>query len=135
MTAEASLLLKLTTYLTRHIKLDSNGLKDAFGWPLELEFIRGNLPSFAWLSANGPPLRIFGIRRLIGQAPFRLSDLRTRGYRTESLRHPVRPPVKGSVDHYLIAEILGPKAAVIFLCIQTQEGEWFVLDEHRIQQA
>lgn len=135
MTAAPSLLDKLTDYLTRHTELDGERLQGAFDWPSPFAALRESLPAFDWLCAQGTPPRIFGIRPLVDQAPFRLSDLRAQGFKTESVRHPVRPPVKGSVEHYLIAQLVGPQSAVIYLCMYTQSQEWFVLDEHRISRS
>lgn len=102
-------------------------------WPPALVPWRDTLPLFEWLRAGDDAApRFFGIRRLIGQAPFRLSDLRARGYHTASSRRPVRPPVTGSVEHYLIAEIPGPEMALVNLCMLSPPEGWYVLDEHRI---
>lgn len=137
MTAASSLLDKLKDYLTRHTELDGERLQGGFDWPPSFVALRESFPSFDWLCVpaivtQGAAPRIFGIRPLVDQSPFRLSDLRTQGFKTESARYPVRPPVKGSVDHYLIAELTGPQSAVIYLCMYTQSQEWVVLDEHRI---
>jgi hypothetical protein len=133
MPADPLLFDRLKSYLSRQPELDDLHLQENFAWPPQLLPLRESFPSFQWVRVgDATDGRTFGIRRLVDQSPFRLSDLRASGYRTESVRHPVRPPVKGSVEHYLVAELLTPETAVVYLCMCTPSQEWFVLDEHRI---
>ncbi len=131
MPADPLLYERLKSYLDRQSATDSGTLQPRPGLPAQLAALGEIFPLFEWVTAGGGA-QVFGIRRLVDQAPFRLSDLRARGFRTESVRHPVRPPIKGSVEHYLIAQLLTAEAAVVYLCMYAPSGEWYLLDEHRI---
>jgi hypothetical protein len=132
MSPDRHLLDTLGNYLTLHTGLDEARLLKEFPWPPAMEQWRESFQRFHWLATRDDPPGLFGIRRLVDQAPFRLSELRTRGYRTESTRRPVRPPIKGAVEHYLIAQVLAADSALVFLCMHAAPAEWYVLDEHRI---
>ncbi len=125
---------RLKSYLTLHARLKGEDLRQGPPWPPEFSALQAALPSFLWLYAGRQP-RLYGIRPLVDQVPFRLSDLRDHGYHAVSSRHPVRPPVNGVVDHYLIAELNVADTAQVYLCMYVPPGEWYVLDEHRLMRA
>jgi hypothetical protein len=136
MSPDRPLVGTLGNYLTLHTGLDEASLLGDFPWPPPLAHWRESFQLFEWLGTREKPAgRIFGIRRLVDQSPFRLSQLRAHGYRTESSRRPIRPPIKGSVEHYLIAQIVTPDTALVYLCMHSAPQEWYVLDEHRIVRA
>jgi hypothetical protein len=124
---------RLKSYLVVHSRLNHVDLQADPSWPPQYAGLLASLPAFQWLYASRQPgLRLFGIRPLVDQSPFRLSGLRARGYLTRSSRRPVRPPVNRLVEHYLIAEVSAPDSAVVYLCMYAPSGEWYVLDEHSI---
>jgi hypothetical protein len=131
MAAEQLLRDRLGSFLRQREKVAGRHLQADFVCPPQLVTLLDCLPGFDWMGVNYPArVRVFGIRKLVDLAPFRLSDLRALGFRTESTRHPIRPPVKGFVEHYLVAELLTPETARVYLCMHVPADKWYVLDEH-----
>ena len=132
MSAEGMLAEKLGSFLAAQEPRVETRFRDRFECPPSFADLHGKFPSFEWFLSTGSPPRAFGIRTLVGRSPFRLSDLKGQGLQTESIRYPIRPPVKGLVEHYLVAELLAPDRAKVLLCMHVSPEQWYVLDEHRI---
>src|SRR5262245_6534893 len=117
MSADPSLLDKLGNFLKAQQGIGDGRLQEALVCPSPLVRMQELFPQFEWACIEGSPPRLAGVRRLVGPTPFRLSDFRALGFRTDSVRHAVRPPVAGGTEHYLIAELLTPHAAKVYLCM------------------
>lgn len=133
MSADRPLTEKLGNFLKVQHGIGSERLRQEFVCPPEMLALQECFPLFEWSGIEGTDrTRVVGIRRLVDQTPFRLSDFRALGFRTESVRHPVRPPIAGGVEHYLIAELLAPGTARVSFCMYVPPQEWYVLDEHQL---
>lgn len=132
MPADIALMERLICFLKATEPASEMQFRDGFECPEPFKALHASFPSFEWFISRAEPPRILGIRNLVASSPFRLSDLKAQGLHTESIRYPIRPPIRGRVEHYLVAELLTPVQAKVFLCMHVMPQEWFVLDEHRI---
>src|SRR5688572_1028223 len=116
--AERLLRERLGSYLKMQGQAEGAHFERDFVCPKRLLNMQAALALFQWVQwRDNGHMRVLGIRRLVDRSPFRLSDLRARGFNIESIRYPIRPPVEGSVEHYFIAELLGAWEAKVFLCM------------------